>query len=107
MKQDLRLTAFLQASGVAIYVLLLAYSGQNFISQLHPAIASPILALAFFLLLFVTSALICGGLVLGYPAYLFFNGERKTAIRLVLWSVGWLVILLLVLVFILLRLNAG
>lgn len=45
---------------------------------------------AMFLMAFVTSALICSLIVFGYPARLFLEGERARAVRIVLWTAGWL-----------------
>lgn len=42
------------------------------------------------LLLFVFSATVVGLLVLGKPAYLYFNGARAEGVRLLLYTVGWL-----------------
>jgi len=43
-----------------------------------------------FLLLFVISAAITGILVLGKPALLFYEGNKKEAMRLLLLTLGWL-----------------
>ena len=49
-----------------------------------------------FLLLLVVSALICGLIGVGYPAWLFFEKkERQKALRLIGYTTGWLVAALL------------
>jgi hypothetical protein len=50
---------------------------------------SPVLAL----LLFVLSATIVGSLVLVRPAYLYFSGLRQEAVKLLAFTVGWLVLI--------------
>lgn len=49
-----------------------------------------------FLLLFVSSAAITGALVLGRPVMLFLDGQKKEAIKLFLFSVGWLLAITIV-----------
>ena len=45
----------------------------------------------FFLVLFIVSALICGLIALGYPAYLYLQHKQtKRALRLVGYTVAWL-----------------
>jgi hypothetical protein len=60
----------------------------------------PLLAMALFLLLFVLSAFVCGLLALGQPAAMYVRGERKEALRLMvytgLWLTGWVLLLLAV-----------
>jgi len=51
-----------------------------------------------FLLLFVFSATVVGLLVLGKPAYLYFNGQKSEGIRMLFFTLGFL-FLALVLVF--------
>ena len=46
-----------------------------------------------FLLLFVFSALISGLLVLGRPAYLFFNGQKKESMKMLFYTIGWLFVI--------------
>jgi len=43
-----------------------------------------------FLLLFVFSALISGLLVLGRPAYLFLDGQKKEALKMLFYTASWL-----------------
>ncbi|MFC1935836.1 hypothetical protein ACFLX9_03670, partial [Chloroflexota bacterium] len=46
------------------------------------------------LLVFITSACITGGLVLGYPGYLVLKQRMREGIITLAWTVGWLIILL-------------
>ena len=43
-----------------------------------------------FLLLFVFSALVTSSLVLGRPVYLYFDGKKEEAVKLFLYTIGWL-----------------
>lgn len=43
-----------------------------------------------FLLMFVLSASVVGGLVVGYPIYLFFDGKKKESVTALFYSVGWM-----------------
>ncbi|MFH1661576.1 MAG: hypothetical protein ABIA02_00550 [Candidatus Falkowbacteria bacterium] len=52
-----------------------------------------------FLLLFVISAAITGSLVLGRPAMIFFDGNKKEAISLLFHTVAWLLCYLILIFF--------
>lgn len=86
--------AFLQALGLFIYcalVALLFWRGNQWFGSV-PNFFGPLL----FLILFVTSALISALVTLGYPIILFWEKrQRVQAIRLVLYTAGWLAIFLL------------
>ena len=45
----------------------------------------------FFLLAFVTSALICSTIAFGYPARLFFQDKKEMALRIIFWNIVWLI----------------
>lgn len=45
------------------------------------------------LLLFVLSATIVGALVLGRPIYLYLNGSKQDGVRLLFYTVGWLLLI--------------
>jgi hypothetical protein len=89
-KTSLGLISFLQAFGLAIYcglVSLFFWKGNEIFSN-TPNFLGQILALV----LFVTSALISGLLVLGYPLYLFWHKKQtQKALRLVGYTALWLV----------------
>jgi hypothetical protein len=78
-----------QAAALAIYIsavgLIMWYS-QNW------SVKTPgMLGVFFFLTLFTLSALICGLIALGYPAYLFFKQKNPgTALQLIFYTIGWL-----------------
>ena len=76
--------------GVVVYVAVVSWLMINgdkiFGSMQGNNLFGPML----FLMLFVVSATIVGLLVLGRPAYLFLNGDKKQAVTLLLYTVGWL-----------------
>lgn len=79
---------FLQALGVGIYILLIGLFISN-ANAVFPKIGNffgPVL----FLLLFSTSALICGLLVFYKPYRLFFDGKKKEAVEVVVSTAAWL-----------------
>ncbi len=94
---------FLQSSlaaalGTAIYVSLVAWFMTNaekgFLGN-EKTIWIPIVML----LLFVISAAVTGGLVLGQPAMLYADGKKKEAVKQFALTLGWL-LAILILVFI-------
>ncbi|EQB63152.1 MAG: hypothetical protein RBG1_1C00001G0731 [candidate division Zixibacteria bacterium RBG-1] len=87
--------AFFQALGLALYVGLFAFLAIHIVPwfENNPA-THPALGIILFLLAFVISAVISGSIILGYPIFLFFEGKRKDALKIVLWSVVWLLLLL-------------
>ena len=96
MKKSPVFVAFLQVIGVVIYILTFTFA-INYVSGIFgdSDFGSPMIGMSFFLLAFVTSALICSSLVLGYPLYLFLNDGKRRAVMIVLWSAFWFVIVLL------------
>jgi hypothetical protein len=89
-KLSLKTVAFLQAAGIVVYVLLFAFVVQTLGRHFEPMPVSPFLSMALALMAFVFSASVCATIFLGHPAYLFFDGKKKEAVRLVLWSIIWL-----------------
>lgn len=81
--------AFFQALGLVIYITLvslLLINGESWFGSLE--FIGPIVLL----LIFSTSALICGLIVLGYPIALIFNRQRRQAFKLVIYTAIWLVV---------------
>lgn len=93
MKTSPRTIGFIQAAGLTVYVSLFAILIQQAQTWflLHGIQLSPMTSIVFFLLAFVISALICGSLILGYPILLFSSGKHREAMKIVLWSLLWLV----------------
>lgn len=96
VKLPLSIIGFFQALGLVLYcaaVGFLMISGEVWFG---PMVG--ILGFVLFLLLFVVSALISAGIVLGYPAWLFLQKRISQAIDLVIWTVFWLLAILLTLI---------
>lgn len=88
--------SFLFALGEGIYIALVAFlmSGTQkwFGQKPDPAIIAPIA----FLLLFVISASVSGALILGKPVALYLEGKKKEAVQFFIFTLGWLVLLLII-----------
>ena len=83
----------LYALCVVIYVSAIAtlmYNGGNLFGK-KPGVLGGIA----FLLLFVLSAMIVGSLLLGKPAILYLEGQKKASIQLLFAIMGWLFLILL------------
>jgi hypothetical protein len=80
--------SFLTAAGTYLYVLLVAIL-MNSGEQLFGG-ANKLWGTAAFLLIFILSAAITGGLVLGKPIALFLNDLKKNAIQLFICNLAWL-----------------
>lgn len=94
--------AFVDALGVVAYVGFFAW----FVNSLHNWFGSDPggwLGMVFFLMMFIISASVTGSLVLMKPILLFMEGERKEAVHLFLYTLGFLVLMALIVVVLLLR----
>jgi hypothetical protein len=92
---DVRKRGLWQAVGVALYcafVGLLFWKGNALFPHMN-AYLGPV----FILLVFSTSALICGLIVFYKPYKLFFEGKKKEAISTVLFTAGFLFAILVLL----------
>ncbi|OHA47095.1 MAG: hypothetical protein A3A80_01590 [Candidatus Terrybacteria bacterium RIFCSPLOWO2_01_FULL_44_24] len=89
-KLSVKTIGFLQATCLVVYVSVVALA-MHYLSQ-NTIFISQILSIIIFLLVFVISALISSSIILGYPLIMFFNGKKEEAVRIVLWSIVWLVI---------------
>jgi len=101
VKISLPFLAFLQATGLLIYIslvsLIFLYGNQIFGKMNN--YFGPIL----FLLIFVLSAIISSILVLGRAGFLFWEKRYKEAFPLFFWTIGW-ISFYLILVFLLILL---
>ena len=82
--------SLLNALGTAAYVVTLVtlvLNGEKLFGTINNSFA-PIA----FLLVFVTSASITGGLVLGKPILMYLDNQKKEAVQMFMYTVGWLVI---------------
>lgn len=92
-------TSLLNAGGVIIYIIIVAYvmlNGEKLFGQMNN-LWGPVALL----LLFTVSAAITGLLVLGRPAYLFLSGQKPEAVKLLIYTVSWLFIATFVYLFVL------
>ncbi|HOZ36832.1 MAG TPA: hypothetical protein PLR18_03310 [bacterium] len=74
--------------GVVIYILLvtgLMSKANDWFGKEDTALSG-----AAFLLLFVLSATVVGSLVLGKPILLYWDGEKKNALKMLFYTSGWL-----------------
>jgi hypothetical protein len=89
-------TGLKQAAGIIAYILLvvtiMTQSGIN--EQNIPGILAPLM----FILMFVTSALICGTIALYYPATLALQGKVRDALEVIAWTGVWMIAMLVILV---------
>ncbi len=89
--------SFINALGTVAYIALVAAIMQNaerFFGQTEDTILAPIV----FLTLFVLSAAITGSLVIGKPILMYINNEKSQAVRLFVYTLGWLALALVFLV---------
>lgn len=90
-KTPLKQKGFLQALGVAAYCALIGlffWKGNELFGQVN-LVLGPILML----ILLSVSVLICGLLVFYQPYRLFFDGKKKEAADLVIFTTVWLAVL--------------
>jgi hypothetical protein len=102
--QTLAKWGIIHAFGVLVYVSLIATfmsNGSKWFGEADQAIVTPIAAL----LLFVFSALVTSGLVLGKPIMLYLDGHKKEAVKLLFFTGMGLFIFLLLAFFALLLMK--
>jgi hypothetical protein len=83
-------SGFFQALGVTVYCLLIGvifWKGNEIFGKPDPYFG-PVA----FLLLFITSAMICALMVFYQPYLLFFDGKKKEALKIVVNTTIWLFI---------------
>ena len=91
MKYSRPFTGFVQAAGVAIYILAFAFFMQNGGQWFQVSDIPPMAGIAMFLLAFVVSALITGSLTISYPIMLFIDGKKREAFSILIWDAAWLI----------------
>jgi SNF family Na+-dependent transporter len=88
------LISFLDALGTTVYIIGVAFiikNGEKIFGKMDNFFG-PIA----FLLLFVLSAAITGSLVLGRPIILYFETKKIEAVKLFLYTLGWLFLITLI-----------
>lgn len=88
---------FLQATALLAYVLLVV-SFINLVESGTNDADNEIYAGVTMIMLFVISAVVSGGIVLGRAGQLFAQKKQAEAYRLVGWTVGWMLVYFLVFV---------
>ncbi len=94
VNQKLIIHALLSSVAVAVYTTAISWllmNGENLFGKMI-GIMGP----AMILMLFIVSALITSLLVFGRPIYLYFDGQKKEGVQLLFWTVGWLVLIVVV-----------
>ena len=93
----LAILALWNSLGIAVYIVLVALFMQN--GERIFGKVDGLLGPIAILLLFVLSAAITGTLALGRPVLLFLENRKAEAVRMFLYTIGWLfVIIVLVLI---------
>ncbi len=89
-----------QAAGLTAYVSIFALLVQSVqqITILRNLNLPPVLGITIFLMTFIISALICGSIALLYPTELMLAGNKKEALRIIFWTLGWLVVFFLIMI---------
>lgn len=93
---NLILRSFFNALGTTAYVAGVATIMQNaekIFGEMDKA-TGPIA----FLMLFVLSAAVTGGLVLGKPVLMYLNNQKSEAVKLFLFTLGWLALGVIILI---------
>jgi preprotein translocase subunit SecF len=80
--------SLLNALGTVVYVILVALIMTK-ASGLFGSMNNLLQPIAF-LMLFVLSAVITTSLIFGKPVLMYWNGEKAEAVKLFLYTVGWL-----------------
>ncbi|MCX6781842.1 MAG: hypothetical protein NTW66_01880 [Candidatus Magasanikbacteria bacterium] len=90
---NIRTRSLLNAIGVGAYVAVIALimqNGERIFGKMNN-ILGPIA----FLLMFVLSAAVTGGLMLGKPVMLYLDGLKKEAVKMFIFTVAWLFVITL------------
>ena len=89
------LHSLINSLGVFVYTSAIAwflFNNEKFFGNKEDNFLMPV----FMMLLLVLSATITGLLVLGRPIYLFLNNSKPEAIKLLLYTIGWLAIFVVI-----------
>ena len=89
----MKVVGLLEAAGLTCYIVFIVLC-MNFLSgpDGYLSAQNEILAGIVMLMMFVVSALVSASIILAYPAALFLNNKRGAAVKIVIWSIAWLVI---------------
>ncbi|MBI4709088.1 MAG: hypothetical protein HY764_02725 [Candidatus Portnoybacteria bacterium] len=90
----LALWGAINSLGAFVYILIVAwimFNGEKIFGKMNNFLGPVAL-----LLLFVLSATIVGALVLGRPVFLYLGGSKSDAVKLLSYTVGYLLILTII-----------
>lgn len=95
MNTSLVQRGFVNALGTCAYIAVLVFVMTHVVAKFSgpDTIAAPMA----FLTLFVLSAAVTGGLVLGKPILMYLDNKKKEAVELFFYTVGWLFVATVVL----------
>lgn len=88
--------SLIHSIGVLVYIALVVTFMQN-AEKIFGKEDKPIGSVTF-LLLFVTSAAIVGGLVVIKPVMLYLDGDKKSAVKMFVYTASWLFLWLVVVI---------
>ncbi|OGJ04563.1 hypothetical protein A3F97_00030 [Candidatus Nomurabacteria bacterium RIFCSPLOWO2_12_FULL_41_10] len=98
-KKQIIIRGFIDALGVAAYVTVFAWVINN-LEHWFGDVPDTWLAPVLMLLVFIISACVTGSLVLLKPVLLYVEGQKKESVSLFVFTIGFLVILALIIAFI-------
>lgn len=86
--------SFWFSAGTAAWISIVAAFMQN--ANDWFGTQDSIISISALLILFATSALVVGGLLVGKPIFLYIDGKKKEAVQMLLCNGGWLVLFFVV-----------
>ena len=95
MKNNLEVSTLINTIGATAYIFLVSQIMMNS-EDLFGNLGNNFIGPFAFLLLFVLSAAVVGGLLFGPTVYLFFEGKKKDSIKSAVYSIGWLMLITVV-----------
>jgi len=104
MKKTIIWGSLVNALGTFVYIALVAwffFNGERWFGNKPDNFFMPVLML----LLLVVSATITGLLVLGRPLQLYLDNHKKDGVTMLLFTLGWLLIFAVAVVFVLTKYN--
>ncbi len=94
---------FLQAISVVVYCIGISYLMNHLPAEIN---YNPFISGYVFLITFITSALLTASMVFAYPIFLFLDKRQQEAVKIVLITTFWLVILFKAIIISLFLLNS-
>ena len=95
MKDKIAVSSLVNTIGTIAYIFLVSQimnNGEELFGNMGNSFIGPFA----FLLLFVLSAAAVGGLLFGPAIYLFLEGKKKDSIKSAVYSIGWLMLITIV-----------